>query len=170
MSTELIVLRLVHVLGGIFWVGGGIYSSVFVMPAVATLGPAAAPFVGELQRRQLFTVLPIVAVLTMVSGVRLCWIVSGGFPASYFETASGFTYAAAGAASLVGFLIAMFISRPASQRLGALSASLPSLAGPSRDAAAAEIARLQQRASVGTAAAVWLLTLSAIGMAVARYL
>lgn len=170
MSMELIVLRLVHVLGGIFWVGGGIYSAVFVMPAIATAGPAAGPIMAELHRRRLFTVLPIVAVLTMLSGVRLCWIVSGGFPASYFETAPGFTYAAAAAASLIGFLTAMFISRPASQRLGALGASLAQLEGQARAAAVTEIERLKPRAAVGTAAAVWLLTLSAVGMSVARYL
>ena len=40
--AELIVLRLVHVLGGIFWVGAGLFNMVYLGPAMAAAGPAAA--------------------------------------------------------------------------------------------------------------------------------
>ncbi len=170
MPIELLVLRLLHVVGGIFWVGGGLYSSLFVVPAIAKAGPATPAIMAELQRRKLFTVLPLVAVVTMLSGVRLLWIVSGGFTATYFATASGLTFAIGGAASIVGFLVAMFVSRPASVQLGPLAASLASLSGQALAAAEAKLETLKSRASVGTAAAVLLLTVAAIAMAIARYL
>jgi uncharacterized membrane protein len=170
MPVEMLVLRSVHILCGIFWVGGGIYSSVFAVPAITKAGPAAGPIIAELQRRKLFTVLPLAALLTMLSGVRMLWIVSGGFSGDYFHSAQGHTYAAAGAASIVGFLIAMFVSRPASVQLGALAAQMAGLDAPARAAADATMARLRSRANVGTVVAVGLLTLSALGMSVARYL
>ena len=37
---EMIVLRLVHVLGGIIWVGSMTYMTFFLMPAIADAGPA----------------------------------------------------------------------------------------------------------------------------------
>jgi uncharacterized membrane protein len=170
MSAELLVLRLVHVLGGIFWVGGGLYSTLFIVPAIAKAGPAAGPIMAELHRRKLFTVLPLVAVLTMLSGIRLLWIVSDGFAGHYFHTMSGHIYAVSGGAAIVGFLVAMFLSRPASVRMGALGPTIPSLTGEARAAAEREMQSLGRKASIGTAVAVGLLTLSAAGMAVARYL
>jgi len=170
MPYEMLALRAIHILCGIFWVGGGIYSSVFAVPAITRAGPAAGPIIAELQRRKLFTILPLAALATMLSGVRLLWIVSGGFSADYFHSTQGHTYAAAGAASIIGFIVALVVSRPASVQLGALAAQMATLDGPARQAAEASIARLRVRANVSTSIAVGLLTLSALGMAVARYL
>ncbi len=168
--AELIVLRLVHVLGGIFWVGGGLYSTLFIVPALAKAGPAAGPIMAELMRRKLFTVLPVVALLTMLTGLRLLWIVSGGFGTDYFATTSGLTYAFSGGASIVGFLGAMFFARPAGVRLGALMPTLASLTGEARAKAETEAATLRNQNARWTAIAMGLLTVSAVGMAVARYL
>ncbi len=170
MPYELIFLRAVHILCGTFWVGGGIYSAVFAVPAITKAGPAAGPIIAELQRRKLFTILPLAALATMLSGVRLLWIVSGGFSGSYFHTTQGHTYAVAGAASIVGFLIALTITRPASVRLGQLAASVGALDAAARQSTEAEMQRLRVRANWSTVLAVGLLTLAALGMAVARYL
>lgn len=170
MPVELLILRAVHILCGIFWVGGGIYSSVFAVPAITKAGPAAGPIIAELQRRKLFTILPLAALATMLSGIRLLWIVSDGFTGHYFHTMQGHTYAVAGAASIVGFVIALTISRPASVQLGALAGQMATLDGAPRAAAEARIARLRRRANVSTVVAVGLLTLAALGMSVARYL
>jgi uncharacterized membrane protein len=170
MYIELLVLRLLHVCGGIFWVGGGVYATLFITPALAKAGPAAGPILAEMQRRKLFTVLPLVAVATMLSGIRLMWIVSGGFSAHYFHTRSGHTYAAAGLASILAFALALAIARPAGVRAAGLAAQLPSLADEAAARTRAELGRLQKRAALASAWAIGLLTFSAVGMSVARYL
>src|SRR5688572_13718538 len=72
MLTELLVLRIIHILGGIFWLGSGLFTAFFLTPALGRVGPAAVgPVMSALQQRRLFTILPIVAVLTILSGVRL---------------------------------------------------------------------------------------------------
>lgn len=58
MNGELIVLRLVRILCGIFWVGSGLFSSLFLAPALAGSGEAMGPVMAGLQRRGLFTALP----------------------------------------------------------------------------------------------------------------
>lgn len=170
MSIEMVVLRFVHVVGGVFWAGGGIYATLFITPAIIAAGPAAGPMVTEMQRRKLFTVVPIVAVLTMLSGIRLLWIVSGGFSGSYFATTQGLTYAVAGAASIVGFVLALVVSRPAGIRLAQLAATLEQLDGTARTAALSTMDTLKRRSAMASAAAIWLLTVAVGGMAVARYL
>lgn len=75
MNPEILVLRLVHVLGGVFWLGSGLFTAFFLMPALATAGPAAGPLMGALQRRKLFTVLPIV---DLASAVAVATVVLAG--------------------------------------------------------------------------------------------
>lgn len=165
---EIITQRLIHILGGIFWVGSALFNSLFLLPVLAQAGPAAGAVFGGLQQRRLLTVLPLAALLTILSGIRLMWITSAGSPA-YFQSASGRVYALAGLAAIVGFVLAFLVARPAGARVAQLAASRPAGEG-SADSVSAEIAKLRRRAAVSGAAVTILLTAAAAGMAVARYL
>ena len=166
---ELLVLRLVHIVGGIFWVGSAMFMTLFLLPAIAKAGPGAGPILGALRARGLLAVLPIVALLTMASGVRLLWIMSGGFGAAYFHTATGHIYAGAGVAAIVSFLISLLVARPAAIRTGELGASLAGATAEQRAAVTLEMERLRRRAAVANGIVLTLLVLAAAGMAVGRY-
>lgn len=168
--TEILVLRLVHVLGGTFWVGSGLFTGLFLMPALVALGPAATQVMANLQQRRLFMALPVVAVLTILSGLRLMWLTSGGFAAAYFASPRGATFAASGAAAIVAFLLAMFIARPATVRATALMATLPGVVDENaRLEILSRASRLRQRGGNASRVTLWLLIVSAAGMAIARY-
>src|SRR5687768_3660548 len=170
MSSELIVLRIVHVLGGIFWVGSSLFTAFFLVPALGRLGPAGAgPVMGALQQRRLFTILPVVAVLTILSGVRLLQIASGGFSPVYFDSRTGQTFLWSGVAAVIAFLLSLLVSRPAAVRLGQLSASMATMPEAERAARSSEMERLRRRSGYSSTAAMILLVGAAIGMAVARY-
>ena len=169
MQAELLVLRVVHVVGGIIWVGGGVLMGLFLAPALAKLGPTAGQVMGELQKRKMMTVLPIIAILTILSGVRLMQITSMGFGAAYFATAAGKMYAAAGLAGIVAFLAGITFNRPLAMKMAKLNQEMA--ANPaSKEAGMAEMKQLQQRAATMGFVLLGLLLLAAIGMAVARYL
>jgi uncharacterized membrane protein len=171
MTAELIVLRLIHILGGIFWVGSGLFTTFFLVPSLTSAGPAAGAVMGGLQKRRLFTILPIVALATILSGARLMWITSGGFRAEYFESRSGGTYAIAAAASIIAFLLSLAVSRPMAVRSAKLAGEIAQAPeGEPRARLAAELARVRRRGAVATTIGVSLLVIAGAGMAVARYL
>lgn len=168
--SEILVLRLVHVLGGTFWVGSGLFTGLFLMPVLVASGPAASQVMGGLQQRRLFMVLPVVAMLTILSGLRLLWLTSGGFSAAYFATPRGATFAASGAAAVVAFLLAMFVARPATVRATALLTGLQDAADDvARLDILARVNRLRRRGARASHVTLWLLVVSAAGMAIARY-
>lgn len=169
MQAEIVVLRLVHILGGIVWVGSGIYSFLFLVPAIAQAGPAGGQVMANLQKRHLFTALPIVALLSILSGVRLMQIMSGGFSAAYFASPMGRTYAVSSVLATAGFLISLVISRPGALRLTKLQQSAVS-DKTSKELIQSEIRALQNRVTLSGKIAVLLVVLGAAGMAVARYL
>ena len=166
--AELIVLRLIHILGGILWLGSGLFTLFFLQPAMTKAGPGAAGLIiANLQQRRMFTILPIVALLTILSGIRLMMIVSAGGP-QWFQSPMGRTFSISGALAILSFLTAVLISRPATVRMGKLSqSSVPE--GSGKETRDAQIRSLQKRASWSTQIAIGLLILAAAGMAVARY-
>jgi uncharacterized membrane protein len=168
--AELIVLRLLHVVGGVLWVGTGVFNGVYLLPALGASGPAAGSVIGHMRDRKLFTVLPIIALLTVLSGFRLMWLTSGGFPAAYFASTRGATYAAGGVAALIAFLLGVLVVRPAAVRTGQLAERVATADASQRETVAKEMAALRGRStSVGNVVTVLLLA-SAAAMAVARYL
>lgn len=169
--SELIMLRVIHVVGGMFWVGTVVFNSLFLIPALAASGPAAATVMGHLQRRRLFVVLPIVALLTLLAGVRILQIASGGFSAAYFASATGRTYAIGAALAILAFLIGVSIVRPAMDRVGRLGASIATAQDDAaRSAISAEMGALRRRGASANAVVAALLVVSAISMAVGRYM
>lgn len=171
MNAELLVLRLVHILGGIFWVGSAIFTSFFLIPVIGSSPAVAGQVMAGLQKRRLFTILPIVAFLTIVSGIRLLAIASAGFSSAYFSTSMGRTFAASALAAIVAFLLSLLISRPGFVRVGRLGASLATATDEgARQRITAEMQRLSRRVAIANAIVVALLLFSAAGMATARYM
>jgi hypothetical protein len=168
--AEMLVLRVVHVLGGTFWVGAMMYNAFFLMPILTQAGPAAAgPVIAGFQQRKLFVWLPVVAVLTMLAGVRLLMIKSAGFSSVYFATPMGRTYLLGGALAVIAFAIGFAVNRPAITRMSTLGATLATAEDSRKAVIQAEMATLRKRGAVGTAAVNWMLIVAAVAMAVARY-
>lgn len=171
MNAELLVLRLVHILGGIFWVGSFMYVSFFLMPALASSPALAGQVMAGLQKRRLFTVLPIVALLTILSGIRLLWIVSVGFSDAYLSTPTGRTFSAGAGAAIVAFLLSLLVSRPGFVRIGKLGATLATATDEAaRERIAGEMKRLSRRVTIANGIVSASLLLAAATMAIARYM
>jgi hypothetical protein len=147
------------------------FTSFFLVPVLKSSPAVAGQVMADLQKRRLFTLLPIAALLTIASGLRLLAIASGGFSGSYFSTAPGRTYATAGIATSIAFLLSVLISRPGFLRIGRLGASLPAAPDDAaRQLISAEIQRLTRRVTISNGLVVVLLLSAAAGMAIARYL
>jgi uncharacterized membrane protein len=170
MTAELLVLRVVHILGGIFWVGAAIYSTVFLVPALSTMGPTSGQVFAALQKRKLMTTMFVASLLAILSGLRLLWITSGGMSSAYMATPVGRGFAWSGGIALVAFLIGMLFSRPSGMRMGRIGAQLATATADERPALMEEMQRLRRRNTTSSGIVTVLLVIAAAGMAVARYL
>ena len=76
--TSIIVLRLIHIIVGVFWVGSLIFVAAFLLPAVRASGPAGGAVMGQLmQNLKLHRYMVASTWLTILSGVGLAWLVAG---------------------------------------------------------------------------------------------
>lgn len=171
MHLPLVILRLIHVVAGTLWVGFAVFVHVYLGPAVGDAGPEGGKVMGALQRRGLMTVLPILALLTVLSGFWVYWLVSGGLEAEYVRSATGLTFGIGGLVALAAYLIGMFLTRPAMLRAAAAMQAMATAAtAEERERLQAEATRQRGKGHAAGSVGTTLLILAAIGMAVARYL
>ena len=171
MYAEIVALRLIHILSAIIWLGGGIFMAFFLVPAISASPDVIANVMAGLRRRRFFVIQPIIATLTILSGLRLLWIDSAGFAGSYFDSATGKAFSWGGLAAIIAYIISYAIAFPLNQRLGKLGPQIRNAsAGPDRDRLSADMNRLRRRAAIATLATVSFGILAGSAMAVARYL
>jgi uncharacterized membrane protein len=169
MDPLLLTLRLIHILAGTLWVGIAVFNPFFLMPALQEAGPEGGKVMTILQRRGLMTLLPLLAVLTILSGLGLFWRVSGAVT-EYFRSPTAHTLSLGAVCAIVAFLIGMIVTRPAMLRAGTAMQSLaPSTPPEERARVMAEVQRLRIRGAKSAQVVAMLLLLAAGLMGVARY-
>jgi hypothetical protein len=166
----LILLRLTHVLFGVFWAGTAMFNAIFLIPAVRALGPAGGHVMQEIAAKRKLPVYFLVAgILTVLSGLALYWHDSAGFSNHEFmRSAGGVTFGIGGLFALTAVLIGIFVVTPAAMRAAKLGAAIAAGGKPTPEQAA-EMQRLQVRLGMMAMLAAGLLTITTICMAVARY-
>ncbi|MDQ6870722.1 MAG: hypothetical protein M3037_01770 [Gemmatimonadota bacterium] len=170
MRAEILVLRLIHILSGIMWLGSGMYTSFFLVPALSGSPAVMGQVLAGLQRRHFFLVLQLVAALTILSGLRLMWIDSAGFASSFFTSRVGRTLSLGGVAALIAAILSFGVGRPAMVRAGAIAASLAGSAEPGeRERLTAQVNRLRKRGAIAGALSLGFGLLAGSAMAIARY-
>lgn len=171
MDPVVIVLRLIHIVGGALWVGMATFVTYYLQPAVQEVGPDGGKVMAAIQRRGIMTLMPILAVLTLLSGVWLYMRAAGGQHAAFARSGPGMAYGLGGLAAILAWLTGMFVMRPTMMKAMALAQSLgPSTSPEERQRIGAEAQRLRTRAAVASKATTHLLFLAVAAMAVARYL
>ena len=169
MPWYLLLLRLTHIVLGTIWVGAMAFTVVFLTPALRDVGPAGAPVMGALQRRGLMVVMPVLALLTIISGFLLVERIYGGMSA-LASSRTGQALATGALAAVLAFLLGILVMRPAMVRAAALAGRAASASTEQeRIELGAQAQRLRVRGSV-MGRVIFALLLIAIGaMAIARY-
>ena len=171
MDLYFLILRVLHVGLGVFWAGTIFFFAMFFLPSIADMGPEGGKVMGALQKHRYADRMPIIAGVTVLSGLLLYHRVSGGFDPVYMKSVHGMGYGVGGGAAIVALIFGMIVLRPAAGRMGQLMQAMPSLPdGAERDARMAEVQNLRRRAAAGTKLVTVLLLVAVIFMAITRYL
>ena len=170
MNLLVILGRILHIVLGAVWVGFAVFVPFYLMPALQDVGPEGGKVMPALQRRGLITMLPIIALITLLSGIFLLWHVSTGFGAQFMGSHMGIALSIGGLSAIVGYAIGMAVVRPSMLRAAELSQGLAALTSDSERAAQlATIAALRERGATGGKLTAILLLIAVAAMAVARY-
>jgi uncharacterized membrane protein len=165
----MLILRFLHIVSGVFWVGGSLFAARFVMPALKAAGHAAGPVLAELGKRRIPVAMMGAALVNVASGIWLMVIDSGGAPGVWMRSGMGRTIGIGGGLAILAVILGMAFVMPANIRLARISAAAQKRGGPPTAEEALQLERLQARSSLTAGIATALLLLATTAMAVARY-
>lgn len=109
MNEELIVLRILHILSGVFWVGAAVYLTLVLEPKLRNLG-------NEVEREVLQAIsklnslwITLSAIITIVAGFALISRTPGRDFAELFDTGWGWAIGIGLVASLAAFFLSGWV-------------------------------------------------------------
>jgi uncharacterized membrane protein len=170
MEIFSIILRLLHIFFGIFWVGTALFFVFFFEPILKAAGPAGGTVLGHLALTQFPLVMALSSILTVAAGFTLYGIDSGGFQIGWISTPAGLTLTIGSLAGIVSFLVGLTIQMPANNRISAIQKEIQASGKPPTPAQLQELQGQQERISRASRWEAVLMMISVIGMAMAREL
>ena len=170
-QTITLVLRFVHIVGGVFWAGAVFLMVGFVFPTVRETGPTGGRFMQEfMQRRRLSVFMNAAAGLTMLSGIIMYARIAAATNGAWAESRTGMTIGIGALATILAAIIGGAIVGRGGTRLAKLGQTIQASGGAPSPEQAAEIGRLQARMGKAMRAVAALLLVAVTTMATARYL
>ncbi len=171
MNTYVVILRLIHILSGVFWVGGALLMALFVGPSLQAAGPASGPVMQQLvKHRRAPDWLGGAAVVTVLAGLLLYWEVSAGLVGDWVSTPPGIAISVGGLLGLAAAVIGVSVAAPATRRALALAVEIQKAEGEPDPAENERLMRLRQRSTSGIRWVAIAGSIAAGAMAVAEYL
>jgi uncharacterized membrane protein len=108
----LVILRLVHILAGTFWVGAALMLTFFISPTVGATQDAGKRFMGHFMGKTKFNLaMWSSALLTVIAGSILYWFNSNGFHSVWMSSGSGIGYGIAALFAFLGLIVGVFQNR-----------------------------------------------------------
>ena len=162
-SIVLFLLRAIHVVGGVLWVGGVVLVTFFLLPATQALGPAAQPVMQFIMgKRKLPVYFMTLGIVTTLAGLLLMMrnvSLTGG---AWARSPMGMGISIGAAAAILALIVGMTMSAPAAKRLGPPQPGAAPLTDEQR-------VTFMKRLALGGRLTLILLSISALFMATARY-
>lgn len=110
MNYLVVVLRLIHIFAGVFWVGGSLILTFFVGPTVAATAESGQKFMAHLVTKAKITAwITAAAILTVLAGGWLYWIDAQGFTSAWWKSSSGIGFGIGGLLALVGLAFGIIV-------------------------------------------------------------
>ena len=167
----MVVLRVIHIISGVFWGGAAMVAAWFILPAQRAIGQPGMQFMQQLMFKQRLRAYAITAmVLTLLSGLamyaRLATITHGAWASSRMGIVIGIGAVAAIIAGAIGGGVVSSIGK----KMIALGGAIQEGGGTPTDAQRTEMQGLQVRMMGAYRLTAAFILIAIAAMASARYL
>jgi uncharacterized membrane protein len=167
MNYLTLILRLIHILGGIFWVGAALLMNFFVAPTLRETGEAGRPFIGHFMARTRFTMIMTTSVFaTVIAGTWLYGIDSNWFQSPWMSSSTGIGFSIGALFAVVG-MVTGIMNGSNNGKMAQLGSQIQGKPTPEQMAA---MSAIQKQQAWVVPVNSYTLLIAAFLMAIARYL
>jgi len=166
MNYYLLVLRILHIGAGVFWVGSTLLLAVVINPALKQSGGKGQKFVDFLIKNKRFgTESAGAGGMAGIAGLLLYWRDSAGFTSEWMFSSAGIGFTIGGVLGLIAFIFGILTDR----KLKSLVQLREQLEGAPTDEQMSQLQLLGKQQNIYLYVCAGTLTLSLWIMATARY-
>ena len=166
MDILMIILRLIHIFAGIFWVGAGLFMAIIIIPAMQNM--RSGQLIQMIMRHSHFDrAMMISALLTTLAGVWLYIRVSDGFNADWMRDPGSMVLSIGAVAGILAFGHGGAALGPATGKFSQLAKEIE---GEPTEEQRNNMMALQARIATHSRISLILMIIAVIGMASARYI
>jgi len=172
MHITIELLRLLHIVGGVLWVGALVLLAFFITPAAGALGPAGGAMMNQLSTVQKMPQYIMgTAIVAVLAGLALFGLdASGTGGHAWMRSGMGMTLGVGGLIAIIALIMGVTTAVPLARRLGARAAAMAQAGRPPSEAEQAafqaDFARLSRLTRTGAI----LVLIATAAMALARYM
>lgn len=166
-----IVLRILHIGTGVFWVGTAWFFFGWVEPTTKAIGPQAGPFMHHVVRQR--RIVPFIlgaATINVIAGLLLYWRSSAGLDPAWVGSPMGIGYAIGGVAATVAWVVGIRVIGPTVERIDEVGTAMATAGRPPTGGEVARFHRLEERLHRAGQLDLVLLVIAVLMMAISRYL
>lgn len=169
MNSLILVLRIIHIFSGVFWVGFAFFNIAFLQPTVQATGPEGQKTMQYLtQKTRLLSTVYATATLTMLSGLIMYWILLG-FRLSAMLSGYGIVLTIGSIAGVIAWIYAVVVIRGIFSQMQVTGQEIQAQGGPPTPEQATRMQALVARLGTVGQVAVVFLVIALLGMASAQY-
>ena len=165
----ILILRVLHIAGGIMWVGSATLYLLLIIPAARTAQSAGQKFLQTLGPK-FGAMMGLVTTVTVVSGALLYARFFAGGISFIWNTGAGFAFTVGAVAALGSYALGAGYFGKMQEKIGKLGAEMESAQSAPSPAKVQEMNRLQSSLMKAYQFDFVLLVVAMLAMAVARYL
>ncbi len=169
MSWLIMALRVIHIGGGVFWAGAVWVLARFVEPTATAAGPEGGRFLQRFAGSGYTQAVMAAGLVTVLAGLALLWIDSGGFQPAFMGSHFGVTISIGAVSAIVAAIFGIGLGARNAMRLKAVAVVIQGQAGGPTPEQLAEMQGIQGQLRTGGRVAAGLLVVTVLCMAIARY-
>lgn len=160
------LLRIIHIVAGVFWVGGTLIMTFFIAPTIGATAEAGQRFVGHLMNDLKFSNrMSAAAGASVLAGFILYWIDSQGFTSAWMSSGAGRGFGIGAGLALIGMVFGILTGRT-TKTMAQLGAQFQGRPSPDQ---LTQLQTVGQRQATYSRLAAAALVLATVFMAIARY-
>jgi hypothetical protein len=170
MTWLMLALRLLHIVGGVFWAGSTFAFVGFVEPTASATGAEGGRFLQALAGKSGYSqAMTVAGIVTVLAGMWLFWLDSGGFQPAWMAGDMGVMLSVGALTGFAAAVVGLGVQARNAMRLGALAKTAQTQAGGPAPEQLAAMQRLQLRLRTGGRLTAALLAITVAAMALSRY-
>jgi hypothetical protein len=166
-----IVLRILHIASGVFWVGTAWFFFGWIEPTTKAIGPQAGPFMHHIVRnRRIVRFIVSAGAINVAVGLLLYWRASAGLNPAWVASGIGIGFTIGGIAAIIAWVVGLTVIGPTVERLDAAGTAMVTAGRPPTPDELAQFHGLEARLHRAGQADSLLLATAVVFMAASRYL